>query len=50
MSGYLEEKLNGCLTNFAHDLDLTYQQLFEETFWQEKELQRRDVELDHKNQ
>jgi hypothetical protein len=50
MSGFLEEKLKGCLTNFARDLDLTYQQLFEETFWQEKELQRRGVELDRENQ
>src|SRR6185437_1218346 len=45
LSGSVELKLKTCLKNFADDLNMEYDELFDDVFWKEKDLQRRGCEL-----
>ena len=50
LSGHLEEKLADSLSLFANDLEMGYDDLFDDSFWQSHDLQRRGVELNRERQ
>ena len=45
LTEHLEGKLRPCLEQFAEDLDVQYQELFEDEIWRDFDLQRRGAEL-----